>query len=90
MKNYSAIVLVMLLAGCAANPTAVPFLDSVLTVDQFSQVPAMRKRVLVYCSNNPGQTMLDPNCINAVQSARMTSAGNGNFPRISSALPPNF
>lgn len=70
------------LAGCSANPTNVPFLDEVLTVAQFSAAPDMRKRVLAYCSNDPGHTLLDPNCINASQSQRMASSGNGNFPRV--------
>lgn len=82
-----AALLACALVACSANPTMVPFLDRVFLVEEFSAAPAMRERVLTFCGNDPGRTMLDPNCINANQSQHIANVGDGNFPQISTELP---
>ena len=72
MKNLSfLIVLCALLAACNVKPTAISFLDKVLTVEEFTKQPDLRKRVQSECHQNPGQLGKDPNCINADRSAEL-------------------
>ena len=81
MKNFTAVLAIALVA-CSPKVTQVPDLDRVMTVAEFVAQAPLRARVFAYCANNPGQTALDPNCINVKRAVRMTSAGTGNFPRI--------
>lgn len=81
MKKITA-VFVIALAACSPKVTQVPELDRIMTVAEFVAQQPLRKKVFDYCTNNPGQMARDPNCINAIQAVRMTSAGTGNFPRI--------
>lgn len=77
-----------LLAGCSGSVTQIPQLDRVLTVEQFNAQPGLRDQVLDFCANNPGQTMLDPNCINVKQAVRMAMFGDGaDAPRLNTAAP---
>ncbi len=85
LKFY--VPLIVLLVGCSASGTQVPFLDRVMTVAEFTAQPALRKKVDAFCANDPGRTMQDSNCINSQQATRIASVGNGNFPKISTALP---
>lgn len=73
------IVIATTLAGCSASVTQVPDLDRVLTVAEFVAQAPLRARVFAYCANNPGQTALDPNCINAQQAEHIASIGTGHF-----------
>lgn len=73
------IAIAIALTGCSARVTQVPDLDHVLTVDEFVAQPAMRARVFAYCANNPGQTGLDPNCINVRQAEHIAVIGTGKF-----------
>ncbi|MEX3614115.1 MAG: EexN family lipoprotein [Burkholderia gladioli] len=77
-----------LLAGCS-KPTQIPFLDKVMTADEFTAQPDLREKVLTYCANDSGRVGSDPNCVNAKQSARMTTSGSGNFPRLDISPPSN-
>lgn len=79
------IAIVCQLAGCSASVTSVtsvPDLDRVLTVQEFVADAPLRQKVGDFCANNPGQTGLDPNCINVRQAIHIASSGTGNFPRI--------
>jgi hypothetical protein len=76
-----------LLAACSGKPTQIPFLARVMTTDEFTAQPDVRERVLQYCGQNPGQVGSDPNCVNAQQSSRMTTAGTGNFPSLDTSVP---
>lgn len=71
---YFAPAIAILLAACSKPPTALPFLDRVMTTDEFTQQPDLRKRVLDACEANPGELAKDPNCINAGTS-QATEAG---------------
>lgn len=87
-KRFFAMTAIVLSLTAYAEPvTKVPGLDRVMTVSEFSAQPALRDRILKFCANDPGRYRQDPNCINAVQSGRITSAGSGKFPRIDSSLP---
>jgi len=77
-----AVTIVLSLAGCLQKVTEVPGLDRVLTAGEFTAQPALRDRVLKFCSNDPGRYRQDPNCVNSLQSARTTSFGSGNFPSL--------
>lgn len=81
MKNI-LIAIAVTLSGCSASVTQVPFLDRVLTVTEFVAQKPLREKVYAYCTNNPGQTALDPNCINAIQADHIASIGTGNFPSL--------
>lgn len=78
-----------LLVGCSGKPTQIPFLDRVMTVDEFTAQPDVREKVLVLCANDPGRVGTDPNCVNAKQSTRMATSGAGNFPRLDISPPSN-
>jgi hypothetical protein len=80
---------VAFLAACSGKPTQIPFLDRVMTTDEFTAQPDVREKVLQFCGQNPGQIGADPNCINAQQSSRMTTAGSGNFPSLDTSVPPD-
>ena len=75
------------LSGCFDKPTKIPFLDKVITVEEFNSQREMREKVLSFCSNNPGEVKEDPNCINAKQSVRSTTSGDGNFPKLDISPP---
>lgn len=72
------------LVGCDLAAPPVP----VVTVAMFSHDPALRERTLVACRNNPGQLAIQPNCINAQQSAHLAMSGTGDFPRLDTSPPP--
>lgn len=59
------LLVVVSLAACSKSPTAISFLDHVVTVEEFMHQPDLLKRVQDVCGANPGQLMNDPNCINA-------------------------
>lgn len=74
------------LAGCVQKVTEVPGLDRVLTASEFATQRALRDRVLHFCANDPGRYRQDPNCVNSLQSARISAAGNGPFPSLDASL----
>ncbi|WP_354677415.1 EexN family lipoprotein [Cupriavidus plantarum] len=53
----------------AGSETQITLLNQVLKVSDFAKDPALRKRVLLECHDNPGQLRNDPNCINAEKAA---------------------
>ena len=71
-----------LLSGCMDKPTQIPFLNRVMTADEFTAQSDVREKVLIFCANDLGRFGSDANCVNAKQSSRMNSAGSGNFPSI--------
>jgi hypothetical protein len=77
---------VLSLAACVQKVTEVPGLDRVLTAGEFSTQRALRDRVLHFCANDPSRYRQDPNCVNSLQSARVTAAGSGQFPRLGASL----
>lgn len=85
-------IVVLSLTGCLQKVTEVPGLDRVLTTSEFSAQRALRARVLQFCANDPGRYREDPNCVNSLQSARITAAGSGSgyVARIDSSLPDGF
>lgn len=88
MKNAVAIAAVAFsMIGCIEKVTSIPFLDRVMTAGEFSAQPSLRQKVLVFCADDPGRYRIDPNCVNAQQSARQSVVGNGNFPRVQPATP---
>lgn len=85
MKRLIPLLLPVALAGCfkGAAPTVVPELDRVYTVDEFVAQAALRKKVFAFCSNDPGRTGLDPNCVNVRRAERIASWGSvASMPRI--------
>ncbi|KVE37220.1 EexN family lipoprotein [Burkholderia sp. TSV86] len=80
LKVVAGFALCAALAACNTKPTAIPFLDRVLTVDEFTQQADMRKRVIDACHANPGELGQDPNCINAAKSAEAQFT-KGNIPK---------
>jgi len=79
------ILIIMLLAatvaGCKRETVAVPA-DRVYTVDEYLATPELRRRVSAACSNDPGRTAQDPNCVNVLRADRMAAAGTfGGMPR---------
>jgi hypothetical protein len=87
MLKSLLLLLSVALVACSAKVTQVPFLDRVMTVSDFTAAPDMRKKVSAFCGNDPGQTMLDPNCRNAQQSLHLSYSGTGNFPKIDTSVP---
>jgi len=83
----TSLLFLTLLGGCLDKATQVPFLNKILTVEDFTAQPDVRKKVLAFCANDPGELKADPNCINAKQSERMTTSGSGNFPRLDISIP---
>jgi hypothetical protein len=89
VKKFSCSVMVLVaLTACSKTDgshiatTVVPDLDHVLTVDDFLAQPAVRQKVSAFCSNDPGRTRLDPNCVNVQRADRIAAAGKGGFPRV--------
>ena len=87
MKTLTLAALVFSLVGCVEKVTEVTFLDKVMTASDFTAQAQLRERVLAFCANDPGRLRNDPNCINAAQSVKLTSAGTGNFPRVKPSIP---
>ena len=89
MNKLTLAVTVMAAAvlGCTQKVTEIPGLDRVMTATEFNAQPPLRERVLRFCADDPGRYRADPNCVNAAQSIRLASAGNGNFPRVQPKLP---
>ena len=69
--HKSIIILSAILVLVACKPTKIPFLDKVLTVSEFSEQIQLRDKVVEYCKNNRGELGDDPNCINAIDSAKL-------------------
>lgn len=87
MKKLTLAALVFVLAGCNEKVTEVTFLDKVMTASEYTAQAQLRERVLSFCADDPGRLRNDANCINAAQSAKLTSAGTGNFPRVKPPVP---
>lgn len=85
----SLLSLAALLAGCSGKPTQIPFLDRIMTAEEFTAQPDVREKVLLFCANDPGRLGTEPNCVNAKQSTRMATSGSGNFPRLDISPPSN-
>jgi len=80
----SVLFLLMLaaaVAGCKREVAVVPA-DRVYTVDEYLAAPELRRRVSAACSNDPGRTRQDPNCVNVHRADRVAAAGTlGGMPR---------
>jgi len=79
------ILILMLLAAsvasCKRQSVDVPA-DRVYTVDEYLAAPELRQRVSAACSNDPGRTAQDPNCVNVHRADRVAAAGTlGGMPR---------
>ena len=85
MKLLIPLLLPIAITGCFRNepPTVAPVADRVYTVDEFIAEPPLRKKVSAVCSNDPGRTAADPNCINVRRADRIAAAGSSSdFPKI--------
>lgn len=82
MRYLIPVLLPLVLAGCKREVSLVPA-DRIYTVDEYLAQPELRQRVSAVCSNDPGRTRQDPNCINALRADRVASAGSAaGIPRI--------
>lgn len=83
MKRLAMIFLLLPLAmaGCKREVSLVPA-ERIYTVEDYLTQPELRRKVSAVCSNDPGRTGQDPNCINAQRADRVASAGS------SSGMPP--
>ena len=85
MKRMVAIILPLLLGACTSDEvvTAVPEATRVHTVDEFLAHPDLRKKISAVCSNDPGRTGFDANCVNVRRADRVASFGSvSHMPRI--------
>ena len=66
--------------------TNIPFLDRVVTTNEFIENSALQEKVVNFCQNDLGQLDKDPNCVNAKLAMLMAvgGSGKGNFPSINS------
>lgn len=83
MRHQVCILLLPLaLASCKREVALVP-VDRVYTVEEYLAQPELRQRISAVCSNDPGRTGQDPNCINVHRADRVASAGSpASTPRI--------
>lgn len=83
MKRLAMIFLLSLaLAGCKREVPLVP-VDRIYTVEEYLAQPELRKKISAVCSNDPGRTGQDPNCINVQRADRVVSAGSSSgMPRV--------
>lgn len=77
MKRLLPLLLPLALTGCIkSEPSAVaPKADRVYTVNEFLAQPELRKKFFAMCSNDPGQTERNPNCVNVFSAERVASFG---------------
>lgn len=87
--SLAAVLVTVALVAACSRPTQIPFLNRVMTADEFTAQQDVREKVLAFCGQNPGQYAADPNCLNAQQSFHLTSAGTGNFPSLDTSVPPD-
>lgn len=83
MRRQAMIFLLSVaLAGCKREVPLVP-VDRIYTVEEYLAQPALRKKISAVCSNDPGRTGQDPNCINVQRADRVASAGSSSgMPRV--------
>jgi hypothetical protein len=84
MKRLVPILLLLPLAmsACKRDVSHVPA-DRIYTVEEYLAQPELRRRVSEVCSNDPGRTGQDANCINALRADRVASAGGvSDMPRV--------
>ena len=83
MNRLAMIFLLFLaLAGCKREVPLVP-VDRIYTVDEYVAQPELRKKISAVCSNDPGRTGQDPNCINVQRADRVASSGRSSgMPRV--------
>lgn len=75
------LLLAATVAGCKRQAAIVPA-DRVYTVDEYLAAPELRRRVSAACSNDPGRTAQDANCVNVHRADRVATAGTlGGMPR---------
>jgi len=83
--QLSAVFLLVLAAsaaGCKREAVIVPA-DRVYTVDEYLAAPNLRRRISAACTNDPGRTGHDPNCINVHRADRVAASGSlGSLPRV--------
>lgn len=85
MKRLIPLLLPLALTGCLKGqaPTVVSEVDRIYTVDEFVAQPTLRKKVSAFCSNDPGRTGLDPNCVNVRRADHIASFGSvASMPRV--------
>ena len=84
MKRLATIFLLLPLAvaGCKRDVSLVPA-ERIYTVEEYLAQPELRKKISAVCSNDPGRTGQDPNCINVQRADRVASAGSSyGMPRV--------
>ncbi len=84
MKRLAMIFLLLswALAGCKRAVPLVP-VDRIYTVEEYLAQPELRKKISAVCSNDPGRTGQDPNCVNVKRADRIASAGRSSgMPRV--------
>lgn len=70
------------MAGCKREVSLEPA-ERIYTVEEYLAQPDLRKKISAVCSNDPGRTGQDPNCINVQRADRVASAGGSSgMPRI--------
>jgi len=75
------LLLAATVAACKREAVVVP-VDRVYTVDEYVAAPELRRKVSAACSNDPGRTAKDPNCVNVHRADRVAAAGTlGGMPR---------
>lgn len=79
---FLLLVVSAVMAGCKREVIVVPA-DRIYTVDEYLAAPELRRRISAACSNDPGRTAQDPNCINVHRADRVASAGSlRSMPRV--------
>lgn len=74
--------LASIMSGCRREADFLPA-ERVYTVDEFLSAPELRRKVSAACSNDPGRTSLEPNCINVNRADRIAASGSlGGMPRV--------
>jgi hypothetical protein len=78
MKIICFLFFPIVLSGCVrVDPsTTATKEERVYTVNEFLAQPELRKKFFTVCSDDPGRTEHDPNCINVVSAERIASAGS--------------
>lgn len=79
---FFLLFLASVVAGCKREAVIVPA-DRIYTVDEYLAAPELRNRISAACTNDPGRTAQDPNCINVQRADRIASSGSlGAMPRV--------
>jgi hypothetical protein len=88
MKRIIPLLLTLTLSACfnGTPAIAVPDVDRVHTVNEYLADRALREKVSTFCSNDPGRTLVDANCMNVRRADHIALAGT-TIPKIDTSLP---